>query len=274
MDCKNCQNSLSQKDDYCNVCGAKVIRNRLTVKNLWADFAEQFLNYDNKFLKTYLALFKKPEDVIGSYINGTRKKYVNVISYFAIAVTLSGIQLFILRKFYPEVMDLTVLMPGNVPEGYSNFDWIYDYYSFISLINLPLYAFIAYLVFKTLKKLNFTEHLVTMTYIVAQYSITSAVVITLLGIIGVNFYIAGSIFNLGLIIYTAICYKRLLKLSTEGIILRTLLFIGIIMVALLIQGIIQAYFMYKSGAFEKIIEAEKAKRGVSYIASSFINWTS
>ena len=99
MDCKNCQNSLSQKDDYCNVCGAKVIRNRLTVKNLWADFAEQFLNYDNKFLKTYLALFKKPEDVIGSYINGTRKKYVNVISYFAIAVTLSGIQLFILRKF-------------------------------------------------------------------------------------------------------------------------------------------------------------------------------
>lgn len=274
MECKNCQNSLSQKDDYCNVCGAKVIRNRLTIKNLWADFVEQFLNYDNKFLKTYITLFKKPEGVIGSYINGTRKKYVNVISYFAIAVTLSGIQLFILRKFFPDVMDLMALMPDNMPNDYPNFDWIYDYYSFISLINLPLYAFIGFLVFKTLKKLNFTEHLVTMTYIVAQYSMTSAVVITLLGMLGVNFYIAGSIFNVGLIIYTAICYKRLLKLSTEGIILRTLLFIGIIMVALLIQGMIQAYFMFRDGTFEKIIEAEKAKRGVSYIASSLINWTS
>ena len=171
-------------------------------------------------------------------------------------------------------MDLATLMPSNVPEGYSNFDWIYDYYSFISLINLPLYAFIGYLVFKTLKRLNFTEHLVTMTYIVAQYSITSAVVITLLGILGVNFYIAGSIFNLGLIIYTAICYKRLLKLSAEGIILRTLLFVGIIIIAMLIQGIIQGIIMYNNGAFEKIIEAEKAKRSVTYIASSFINWTS
>ena len=113
-----------------------------------------------------------------------------------------------------------------------------------------------------------------MTYIVAQYSITSAVIITLLGILGVNFYIAGSIFNLGLIIYTAICYKRLLKLSAEGIILRTLLFVGIIIIAMLIQGIIQGIIMYNNGAFEKIIEAEKAKRSVTYIASSFINWTS
>lgn len=274
MICKNCKKTLSQNDNYCNSCGAKVIRNRLTIKNLWADFVEQFFNYDNKFLKTYVTLFKKPEDVIGCYINGTRKKYVNVISYFALAVTLSGIQLFILRKFYPEVMDLSVLMPDNVPQDYGNFDWIYDYYSIITLINLPIYAFIAFLVFYTLKKLNFTEHLVTMTYIVAQFSMTNAVVITILGILGINFYIAGSLFNILLIIYTAISYKRLLKLSREGIILRTFLFIGIVCVALMIQGLVQAYFMFRDGTFEKILEAEKAKKGVSYIASSFINWTS
>ncbi|MEZ4859256.1 MAG: DUF3667 domain-containing protein [Flavobacteriaceae bacterium] len=274
MECKNCQKTLHETNNFCSDCGAKVIRNRLTVKNLWADFVEQFFNYDNTFLQTYLTLFKKPEEVIGSYIKGTRKKYVNVISYFALAVTLSGIQLFILRKFFPEVMDLSALMPSNVPAGYSNLDWIYDYYSLISLINLPLYAFIAFLVFKTLKKLNFTEHLVTMTYIISQYSMTSAVVITLLGMLGINFYIAGSIFNIGLILYTTFCYKRLLKLTTEGIILRTLLFIGIITVALLIQGLIQAYFMYREGIFEKMLEAEKAKKNISYIASSFINWTS
>ena len=85
MNCKNCDANLNQNSDYCNNCGAKVIRNRLTIKTLFSHFSEQFLNYDNKFLQTFIHLFTKPEDVIGSYINGTRKKYVNVISYFAIA---------------------------------------------------------------------------------------------------------------------------------------------------------------------------------------------
>ena len=76
MECKNCSSQLQENDDYCNSCGAKVIRNRLTLKNLFEHFGEEFLNYDNKFLRTFIRLFRKPEDVIGSYINGTRKKYV------------------------------------------------------------------------------------------------------------------------------------------------------------------------------------------------------
>ena len=89
MNCKNCNLLISDKDNFCNSCGAKVIRNRLTIKSLFEDFSEQFLNYDNKFLQTFLHLFTKPEVVIDGYINGTRKKYVNVISYFAIALTLA-----------------------------------------------------------------------------------------------------------------------------------------------------------------------------------------
>ena len=92
MNCKSCQSTLKSQDNYCNICGAKVIRNRLTFKNLFEHFSEQFLNYDNKFLLTFITLFKRPEDVIAGYISGTRKKYVNVISYFAIAITLSGLQ--------------------------------------------------------------------------------------------------------------------------------------------------------------------------------------
>ncbi len=98
MDCKNCHTNLKDTDDFCNTCGAKVVRNRLTIRNLFAHFSEQFLNYDNKFLQTFIHLFTKPEAVIGCYINGTRKKYVNVISYFAIAITISGLQMYILNK--------------------------------------------------------------------------------------------------------------------------------------------------------------------------------
>ena len=71
--CKNCESGLHYDVNYCSICGARVIRNRLTIRNLFGHFSEQFLNWDNKFLKTFIYLFKKPEDVIGSYISGTRK---------------------------------------------------------------------------------------------------------------------------------------------------------------------------------------------------------
>ena len=70
MVCKNCNDALLQQHYYCSACGGKVIRNRLTMKNLFADFSQQFLNYDNTLLKTFIALFKKPEDVIGGALAG------------------------------------------------------------------------------------------------------------------------------------------------------------------------------------------------------------
>ena len=100
MKCKNCNTLLDEQSDYCNICGARAIRNRLTIKNLFEHFSEQFLNYDNKFLQTFITLFKRPESVIGGYIEGTRKRYVNVITYFSIAIMITGVEYFILNKFF------------------------------------------------------------------------------------------------------------------------------------------------------------------------------
>ncbi|MDO6470350.1 DUF3667 domain-containing protein [Maribacter sp. 1_MG-2023] len=90
MECKNCHTNLRTDFSYCPDCGAKVIRNRLTVKNLWYDATERFFNIDNTFLITFKHLFTKPDEVIGGYINGVRKKYLNPTSYFTIAITLGG----------------------------------------------------------------------------------------------------------------------------------------------------------------------------------------
>ena len=64
MYCKNCDTPLRYKADFCHGCGAKIIRHRLTIKNLWADFLERFLNLENYLLKTFIAMFKQPEAVI------------------------------------------------------------------------------------------------------------------------------------------------------------------------------------------------------------------
>lgn len=64
MDCKNCNTPLVENQNFCPVCGGKVIRNRLTIRNLFEHFSATFLNYDNKFLQTFICLFTKPEEII------------------------------------------------------------------------------------------------------------------------------------------------------------------------------------------------------------------
>ena len=76
MQCKNCQNPFLESDDYCSNCGARIIRNRLTIRNLFEHLSETFFNYDNKLIRTFIALFTKPDDVIGGYIVGVATGYL------------------------------------------------------------------------------------------------------------------------------------------------------------------------------------------------------
>lgn len=274
MNCKNCQKPLKTVDNYCNNCGAKVIRNRLTIKNLLEDIYERFLNFDNTFLITYLTLFKNPENVIHGYINGVRKKFISVINYFGIAITLSGFLFFIILKAFPESLDITTLIPENSPQTSMNINWIYDYYSFIAFINLPIYALISKLVFRGFKKFNYTEHLVINTYIIAQYSLTSIIPLFVGIMLGANYYIIGNCFTVILIFYFAYCYKRIFPLTTEQIVLRTLLFLGILIGLIILSSILQLVALYFNGGLQEIIDTAKASEKTAYIASSFINWTS
>ena len=114
MNCKNCNKALEDTQKYCDECGAKVIQNRLTPKVIATQVNEQFLSIDNKFFKTFIDLFKKPEDVIISYINGTRKKYIDVLQYFAVSLTLAGIQVFLMTTFFKEAFEFSSELSGNM----------------------------------------------------------------------------------------------------------------------------------------------------------------
>ena len=79
-----------------------------------------------------------------------------------------------------------------------------------------------------------------------------------------------------MVVYSAYCYKRLYGLSLKQIILKLLLFLligGVIYFGVLIAVTI---LMIVTGAidFQQMVEAEKAKQGITYIASSVMNWTS
>lgn len=260
MTCKNCQTPLVEVSDYCNICGGKVIRNRLTFRNLLAHFFEQFLNYDNKFLKTLIHLFVKPHIVIDGYVKGLRKRYVGPVSYFAVALTLAGLQLFMARKFFPESLDLSAMAFGGTEEIANNqMNNLLEYQSLLVMLNIPVYALIAFLVFFTLKKYNYTEYLVLFLYTTAQMTI----VFFIPQLIGMNLgYSIGQMGYLTLaiqILYTAFCFKMIFKISIGGLILRLLFFIVISIITILMIGIlselIKIFFVY--GSFEEYREAQQ-----------------
>lgn len=225
MNCKNCKTILSQNSDYCSKCGGKIIRNRLTIKQLFSHFAELYLNFDNKFLRTFISLFKYPEQVIDGYISGTRKKYVDVISYFALAITVTGLEYFILQKFTPNFFDLSaVTYQGSEAFMAEYMNRIQEYQSLVLMFFVPLYALVGKLVFYNYKNYNYTEILVIFMYVIAQLSISGAIISLTSAAFGLNMGVLSPVISIFQIIYSGYCLKRLYHLNKKSIILKTLLF--------------------------------------------------
>lgn len=261
MNCKNCDTSLSKLINYCPLCGAKIVKKRLTIRNLTADVSEQFLNIDNKFLKTFLHLFTKPEIVIDGFINGTRKKYINVIQYLAISLTLLGLQLFILNKFYPDFFnavlagsqDYFAMYPEEsrpkMEEFMTNYyTFINEFQSLIYVIGIPITAFVTRLTFLKEKLYNFTEHIVINTYITAQYVVFSFFTYLLFAIFNLNISVLVTLSLLLYILYYGFVFYKTHKLSVVTIFLRFMLSIAIIssiFLLIFIVGIIVGITYYK-----------------------------
>lgn len=263
--CKNCNTQLLSKNDFCPNCGGKVIRNRLTIKALFAHFSEQFLNYDNKFLKTFLHLFTKPEEVIDGYINGTRKRYVNVISYFAIALTVAGLHLFILQKFFPEMMDFSAMIMEGQEDMFdaSSMNKILEYQSLLMMAYIPFLALISKIVFFNIKKYNYTEHVVMFVYIIAQTSIISAIIAVFAAVFGITYGEISFALLLPLFIYITYCLKKLYNLNLKRIFIKTLIFIPIFLlfylVSILLFGLSYVIYIVVTGNLQEFMETFKPK---------------
>ena len=213
---------------FCPDCGAKVIRNRLTIKNLLSDITERYFNLDNTFLRTFLHLFTKPDVVINGYVNGTRRKYLNPISYFGIALMLAGFLMFFMRKVFDFEMDLDAFDQGMNPEFTKKMtDVIYDYSSLFFISYIPIFL-IAGLITLNKRKHLLAEYTVSVIYSLAQWSIlsffTSMLVISSFPESYSNYSL---ILTLLLILYFIYVQQRLNKYSTWQIIYKSVLFTGI-----------------------------------------------
>lgn len=219
MNCKTCDSSLRSDFGYCPNCGAKVIKNRLTLVNVWEDVKFQVFDIDNTFLKTFKHLFSKPEMVVQSYISGARKKYMNPISYFAIAITLSGIMFFVLKNMFDVNLTENSFSNQNTP----NMDFIFDYQGLLSYLIMPIYALITWVLFLDKNQLNYTEHLVTLAYATGQTSFVQVIIaLPLFGFFDIRYDIFNWIFLLFATSYLFYVYKKLHNIGFGTIFLRAI----------------------------------------------------
>ena len=171
MNCKNCNFSLRTDYSFCPDCGAKVIHERITFKGLVHDFVERYFNVDNTFIRTITHMLIKPEVVILGYLNGIRRKYLNPASLLAIALTLSGLTLFVMKSYAWDLIDFEIINGnGNAEANRKMTGANMEYSSFIFLGYIPILA-LSGLIALNVKRLSYVENIIAAIYILANYSI-------------------------------------------------------------------------------------------------------
>lgn len=238
MNCKNCKTQLENEHSFCPNCGSKIIKNRLNFSSLADDFLSTYFCWDNKFLKTFLDLFTKPESVINGYIDGIRKRYMQPFSYLIISLALYGVYLFFAKDsiagFYENA---SLISEKSLEANTQSFNYFTNNFNLISFVTIPVTALLSLLIFRKYKY-NFIEHNLIYIYINAQYNIIGAIVglVSLLLSNNLSFIISQTIIMIVLFVYYPYVFKRVFKLSVKQIIVKSIAFLGMIFVIAVVIG--------------------------------------
>ncbi|MHA7864320.1 MAG: DUF3667 domain-containing protein [Flagellimonas marinaquae] len=232
---------------YCPACGAKVIRNRITIKNLWTDFLERYFNLDNTFIRTLVHLTTKPEVVIEGYLQGIRRKYLNPISYMGIAITLSGLIVFLMVKS-GDAINFNMINNGVTTKYQEKLmDFILDYQALIFLLFVPMMTIAGWLCFDQ-KRYNFAERTIIFIYSLGHYSVIIFLPSILLLLFMPEQYVNFSLIAMLLMmVYTTYVIVRISKSRGVKLIVRLLLFYFILLVLYLGFSIFLPLFLLLIG---------------------------
>ena len=250
MKCKNCDVTLRTDFLYCPACGAKVIRNRITVRNLWVDILERYFNLDNTFVNTFVHLITKPEVVIEGYIQGLRRKYLNPISYLAISLTLSGFIVFLMSKLMGQINFDIFNTGANSVVQEKMMDVVFDIQALVFVLYIPIMAIAGWLCFDQ-KKYNFSERTVIFMYTLAQYSLSIFLPAVVILIVAPQAYAPFSLLTVAfMFLYAGYVIMRISKSRGISLISRIFIFYLILGVLYMVTSSIIPLIMFITGNLE------------------------
>ena len=251
MICKNCKTNITEVSSFCNSCGAKVITERISVKNLLSDVTQNIFGWDNRFFYTIKILVSKPGILLREYFNGTRNKYVNPFTFLAIGTAVS---LFAFSTFDEQFLSVTDKFNNaqlewfseNLGGQFADPDFkaqqleqssntsriMLKYFNLLVIVLLPFYTFLAFLVYR--RPYNYGEHLIVNSYIQGFSFLTTTIVFFISILVHPLLYLI--IYPL-LILYYIYVYGKLYKLSIGQSILKFIVFLAILFATAIILAI-------------------------------------
>lgn len=260
MNCKNCQHILEEDALFCDNCGAKVIKNRITLKFLLSELFGKVFGLDNKYFITLKKMFLAPQEVLNEYLIGVRKRYVNPFAYLAIGTGMS----LLFMGFFSDDFKTIVKTGGGIAtseidtsteknltntkniteeefkrikkeqkktkvmgkffEMYSSF--LLKYYNLFIFLLLPYYALLSKTTFR--KPHNYGEHIIMNAYLLGTTMYFSLIGF-LIGLIFNNssIYLLSTLFSIA---YFSYAFKKLYQHSIKKTILKLLKFILLLVV--------------------------------------------
>jgi hypothetical protein len=153
--CKNCNESLTARSDFCPSCGQSVKE----VSRPWLEFARdmlaELLDFDGRMLRSMRLLLTRPGFLSHEYISGRRVAYTSPIRIYLV---ISLVFFFVLPLILP---DSSVTSPDH--------EISVDLYSKGMFLLLPIFALLLKLFYRRsfyIDHLVFTVHLFSALYIV------------------------------------------------------------------------------------------------------------
>lgn len=265
MNCKNCHQILDKNAQFCFNCGAKVVSDKITFKQLISDVFINVFGFDSKFFNTLKEMITQPQVVISDYLNGVRKRYMNPFAFLAVGAALS---LIIFNYFADDFIKINGSINSEqmaetrekanieIPEGLSEketvklqvekksaeftlkftngmMQFMLHYYNLLTFVFLFIYAILSKWTFW--KPHNFGEHMVINAYIYGLTTYLSIVLFLMAIVIHPSVYFYSVI---GYIIFYMYSFGRFYQLSFGKNILKLLRFLLGLCIFTAIVGII------------------------------------
>ncbi|MEJ7625747.1 MAG: DUF3667 domain-containing protein [Ferruginibacter sp.] len=184
--CPNCNNELSNAQKFCDVCGQKNSFHRFTVGHVTHEFFHAFTHADSGIIFLVKELALNPGRVASEFVSGKIKKYFSPFTFMLLCVGFFVLMNNVLKTYPdPPKPDPKILQVIPTPEARQKYIRLIErsangtkamnkHANIITVIAMPLYAFIMWLFFRKRKR-NFAEILIAMVFYTAFASLATTV---------------------------------------------------------------------------------------------------
>ena len=176
MSCVNCNTDFDS--EFCPNCGEKRVVPRINLISLVNHFYCSFLDMDKGFLFNLKNLTLQPRETVLAYLSGSRRKFLNPISYTIITISIYIILTALIKEYksttLTEELAERIQNMSKIEEiGYNTGKIIFEQLKFFWILMTFCLSAFTRLIFK---RFNFFEHLAINFFVVGHSTILAILV--------------------------------------------------------------------------------------------------